>query len=177
MKNKIKIICLFLLLLSLTACGKEKNYNYNRLNVKTVMNNEYLTEEFSEQFSTVYFKSKDKSNSFEYIIKEDNREEYSLDSAKEYITSLKDILKQGYQISKKEEVSAKKRNDQFICTCEYSALDSDNNIYTVKTKYVFDTKTNEAIMIVMFVDDKEPKEIKNAFFEVFDEAVIKRDEE
>ena len=164
MKKKIFLIPLILMVL-LTACGQQKNYNYNRLNVKTIINNEYINEDFNEEYSTVYFKSKENTKSYEYIIKEEDKEEYSLDSA------------QSYQMSKKETKTTKKSKGQFICTYEYSAIDNDNTIYTVKTKYIYDTKTKEAVMVIAFIDDSDKKEIKESLNQIFDETVLKTDEE
>ncbi len=176
MKKKIFLIPLILMVL-LTACGQQKNYNYNRLNVKTIINNEYINEDFNEEYSTVYFKSKENTKSYEYIIKEEDKEEYSLDSASTYLLSMKDILKQSYQMSKKETKTTKKSKGQFICTYEYSAIDNDNTIYTVKTKYIYDTKTKEAVMVIAFIDDSDKKEIKESLNQIFDETVLKTDEE
>lgn len=171
--RKITIILCVLIIL-LTGCGKKEDYNYNRIGVKTIVNNEKLTEQFDEAYSTVYFYPKTETKSYLYIIKETNRDEYSLDTASEYLSTMKDILKNGYQLSKKETKTAKKKNNQYICTYEYSALDSEDNIYTAKTKYIYDTETKDAIMIICFIDDKEEKETKEAFLKLFNETVLNK---
>lgn len=178
MRSLKKITILFCIVtLILSGCGTKKEYNYNRLNVQTVVDNEKLTEQFDEAYSTVYFYPKTDTKSYLYIIKETDRDEYSLDTASEYLSTMKDILKNGYQLSKKETKTAKKINNQFVCTYEYSALDSKENIYTAKTKYVYDTETKDAIMIICFIDDKEEKETKEAFLEIFNEVILNKNTE
>ncbi len=178
MKKKIlSILIILFVILSLTACGKQKNYNYNRLNVKTIVDYNHINESFDEVNQTVYFKSIENSNSYLYIIKETEKEEYSLDTASKYLLTFKDILKQGYQMSKKEVATSKKIGNQFVCTYTYSALDKSDNIYEVKTKYIYDTKTKEALMLIAFIDDKEESNAKEAFLQIYNETVLKTDEE
>ena len=171
------IITLIILMIFVSGCGQKENYNYNRLNVQTVVDNELLTEQFDEAYSTVYFFPKTETKSYLYIIKETNRDEYSIDTAAEYLSTMKDILKNGYQMSKKEIPSSKKIKNQFICTNEYSAMDVNENIYTAKTKYIYDTETKEALMIICFVDDKEDKATKEAFYKIFNTVKLNKPSE
>lgn len=176
--KKLTILTIFLtILFILTGCSSQKEYNYNRLNVKTIVNNENLTEQFEEAYSTVYFFPKSETKSYLYIIKETDKDEYSLDTASSYLSTMKDILKNGYQLSKKETKTQKKKNNQFICNYEYSAKDEQNNIYTAKTKYIYDIDTKEAIMLICFIDDKEDKDIKNSFLKTFNETILEKTKE